>query len=296
VVRTPEPNPPIRSATNIEAIKPSPAPARVSFENLRVGHSYTRPELATLWGYKGYEALGRGAVTPTGTPYIILFITKEKQSFLPQYRDDLQGQRLVIEGENSHTADRRIVEAAARNDQIHLFYRERHHEPFAYMGEIYLVAYDLRVGTPSHFEFGLNRFAAASQGDLETELLTHGAGIDDFIPDEEGRQFLRQHVTYERSPKNRARAIEIHGTSCLACGFNFNRAYGAVHAASYIEVHHLRSVTAGLTIPDPGKDLIPLCANCHSMAHRRRGRVLGLDELKALLLAAGAHNCQDQSV
>ena len=93
----------------------------VSFDKLVPGKSYTRPELAAAWGYASYEAISRGAVTPAGSPYVILFITKEKQSFLPQYRDELHGERLVIEGENSHTADDRIVGARAKGDEIHLF-------------------------------------------------------------------------------------------------------------------------------------------------------------------------------
>jgi putative restriction endonuclease len=34
---------------------------------------------------------------------------------------------------------------------------------------------------------------------------------------------------------------------------------------------------------DPETDLVPLCANCHAMAHRRRATVTSIDELKALV-------------
>ena len=81
-------------------------------------------------------------------------------------------------------------------------------------------------------------------------------------------------------------ALKIHGTACLACGFDFNKVYGHTYARSYIEVHHVRSITQGIAVPDPAKDLAPLCSNCHSMAHRRKGQVLGVDELRALLKAA----------
>jgi 5-methylcytosine-specific restriction protein A len=258
----------------------------VSFGGLAVGKSYTRPQLAEMWGYGGYEAIARGAVTPAGTPYIILFITKEKQSFLPQYQDKLYGERLIIEGETNHAADRRLVEAASRKDEIHLFYRERHHEPFEYKGQIFLIAHELRADTPSHFEFSLSMTDAIAQGDLETELLTHGAEIDAFIPDAEGRRRMCQSIAYERSPRNRAQALKIHGTTCLACRFDFNKVYGAAYAANYIEVHHVRSITQGIVTPDPAKDLAPLCSNCHSMAHRRRGQVLGVEELRSLIEAA----------
>ena len=83
----------------------------VNFENIRLHSDYTRPQLAELWGFKGYEAISRGIVTPAGTPYIILFITKEKQSFLTQYEDVFKDGILEIEGETSHTADQRIIQA-----------------------------------------------------------------------------------------------------------------------------------------------------------------------------------------
>jgi 5-methylcytosine-specific restriction protein A len=33
---------------------------------------------------------------------------------------------------------------------------------------------------------------------------------------------------YERDPENRSKAIEIHGTSCVVCGFNFESEYGGL--------------------------------------------------------------------
>lgn len=118
----------------------------------------------------------------------------------------------------------------------------------------------------------------------EPELLARGIDSGDFIPDEEGRMVLRQHISYERSQKNRARAIELHGTVCSACGFDFDLVYGAEHARSYIEVHHLVSITRmkGETL-DPAKDLVPLCSNCHSMAHRSKEGILSVTAIKELL-------------
>lgn len=81
----------------------------VSFGEIFVGREYTRPELAEKWAYKGFEAISRGVITPRNTNFIILFITKEKQSFLIQYQDDFADGVLEIEGETSHMADNRIM-------------------------------------------------------------------------------------------------------------------------------------------------------------------------------------------
>lgn len=89
---------------------------------------------------------------------------------------------------------------------------------------------------------------------------------------------------YERNPQNRKRAIEIHGTTCMACGFNFGKFYGS-HGGNYIEVHH----TVPLSFVDeevevnPAEDLIVLCANCHRMVHRKKNHILTLLELQQLI-------------
>lgn len=110
----------------------------VTFDNIKAGSEYTRPQLAEMWGFRGYEAISRGIVTPSGTSLIILFITKEKQSFLTQYEDVFADGILEIEGETNHIADQRIVAADRNGDEIHLFYRKRHHMPFSYEGSIFL--------------------------------------------------------------------------------------------------------------------------------------------------------------
>jgi hypothetical protein len=40
-----------------------------SFDNIQIGSEYTRPEIAELWEYVGYEAISRGAATPRETPF-----------------------------------------------------------------------------------------------------------------------------------------------------------------------------------------------------------------------------------
>jgi predicted HNH restriction endonuclease len=59
--------------------------------------------------------------------------------------------------------------------------------------------------------------------------------------------------------------------------------YGAAHARGFIEVHHAVSITEVDGLVNPDADLLPLCSNCHSMAHRTDGRILTLKELRELL-------------
>jgi hypothetical protein len=102
----------------------------VTFDGLVVGGTYERPELAAMWGYKDWHAIGRGIVTPAKHNVVILFVTREKQAALTQYQDHFEGDELHMDGETNHAADQRIVTASSAGDQIHLFYRDRHHSPF----------------------------------------------------------------------------------------------------------------------------------------------------------------------
>ncbi|MCL1152576.1 HNH endonuclease [Shewanella chilikensis] len=127
----------------------------VSFEKLNIGQEYERPYLADIWGYKGFQAISRGVVTPSGTKFIILFVTKQKQEALTQYNDYLDGDLLHWEGEKKHSSDTRVINARSANDEIHLFYRDIHHTPFVYYGQIHLKEHRLLSSSPSQFVFSI---------------------------------------------------------------------------------------------------------------------------------------------
>lgn len=76
-------------------------------------------------------------------------------------------------------------------------------------------------------------------------------------------------TSYERSRVNRSLCLAYHGYDCKACGISLWKKYGDV-ARSFIHVHHLIPVAAaGEGTPDPINDMVPLCPNCHGVAHLR---------------------------
>lgn len=100
----------------------------------------------------------------------------------------------------------------------------------------------------------------------------------------EGKVIFTYSKKYERDPQNRAKAIAYHGSKCILCGFDFEEVYGA-RGKGYIEIHHinpLSSVGEEKEI-NPITDLIPVCANCHRMIHRRKNDVLSIDLMKKLI-------------
>lgn len=253
----------------------------VTLDSLVIGNEYDRPELARLWGYETFHALGRGVVTPRGQDIIVLFITLNQQPALPQYENRFDGELLWIDGEEGHRADSRLAESR-NSDHVYLFYREKDHTPFRYSGEVWLVEAFLTVGAqPSRFVF-TTRSYLPEEADRTLAAMQVQDDDEPSAFDTEGQRKLRLHIVYERSRKNRSRAIKIHGCRCQVCDFDFDATYGPDLASSYIEIHHLRSITeiAGGCI-DPALDLAPLCANCHRMAHRRRTEIVPLQELKS---------------
>jgi hypothetical protein len=125
----------------------------VSFAQIEVGSSYSRNELAAMWGYADYQALARGVVTPRDENKVILFVTEEKQASAEQYHDRLDGDKLDWEGPNDHFAEERILAASRAGHEIHVFHRERHHTNFTYCGEFTVVDCQRFVDRPSKFSF-----------------------------------------------------------------------------------------------------------------------------------------------
>ena len=93
---------------------------------------------------------------------------------------------------------------------------------------------------------------------------------------------------YEQDPDARRACIAHNGSSCAACGFSFEEQYGAI-GADFIPVHHLVPVSllgSGYEL-DPITDLIPLCANCHAMAHVGVDNPRTVAELRRIIGGAG---------
>lgn len=88
---------------------------------------------------------------------------------------------------------------------------------------------------------------------------------------------------YERSRINRMLCIELHGTACRVCGFQFEEVYGTT-GRGFVHVHHVVPVSriGADYVINPRVDLVPVCANCHAMLHRR-DPPFSVEELRSLM-------------
>jgi 5-methylcytosine-specific restriction protein A len=92
---------------------------------------------------------------------------------------------------------------------------------------------------------------------------------------------------FERDPELRRVAVAHRGSACHACGMDFEQGYGVT--AELIQVHHitpLELLDAGYEV-DPLVDLIPLCPNCHVVAHSRWPEPLTVEEIRSRLRTSG---------
>jgi putative restriction endonuclease len=112
----------------------------------------------------------------------------------------------------------------------------------------------------------------APRRDLETEYF-------------DGTRKVRYSTFYERNPNLRKLAIEIHKLTCKVCDMNFAQRYGSL-GQGFIHVHHLTPLhSTGRVAINPERDLTVVCPNCHYMIHRPKGKILTIEELRAVLAA-----------
>lgn len=109
--------------------------------------------------------------------------------------------------------------------------------------------------------------------------------------EEEGASKSELLTKYERSHLNRSLCLAYHGYNCKACGINLKDKYGDI-ARDFIHVHHLNPISeSGIIKPDPIKDFVPLCPNCHAIAHLKNPP-LTVEEIQKILKENGNTNTQ----
>ena len=113
----------------------------------------------------------------------------------------------------------------------------------------------------------------SSNKESDKENLTEAEKLEEsFETKPEGSVKKYYGKRYERDPKNRKKAIELHGTTCAVCGFDFEKVYGE-RGKGFIEVHHTEPLgsLSEEKIINPQTDLVPVCSNCHRIIHRPIG-------------------------
>lgn len=80
---------------------------------------------------------------------------------------------------------------------------------------------------------------------------------------------------------------------CSACNFNFENFYGEI-GNGFIEIHHLNPIFAReesfeQSINEALNGVVPVCANCHRIIHRKNDQLLSILSLQELIRANGVY-------
>jgi predicted HNH restriction endonuclease len=88
---------------------------------------------------------------------------------------------------------------------------------------------------------------------------------------------------HERNRDARSKCIEHYGSACNVCGFTYSKFYGPL-GNDYIQVHHISPISKATSSRkvDPILDLRPVCANCHSIIHKKYPPY-SIEEVKELI-------------
>jgi 5-methylcytosine-specific restriction protein A len=261
-------------------------------EKLSIGQVYTRAELADMFGLGATTGgnLHTWIFRPDKQRFnsYWMFVTAKKTSDRPQVVDRLEDDILHTEGQAKQMTDSWIKNHIADGIEVVVFFRNKKNE-YAGGGFRYEGVFEYRDheegSKPTKFRLvrvnDLDSLEEVAARDIEAEDLERGY--------REGAK--RQTLTnkYERDPRARAAAVQLHGVRCIACGFLFSEFYGG-HGDGYIQVHHLKSIASyGEVVEiDPAKDLTVVCSNCHSMIHRRPNEPLSIADLRAMIANAKA--------
>lgn len=148
----------------------------------------------------------------------------------------------------------------------------------------YVLGY--RIGLASRAEIG-QVFDSACQFAPTTSDDAKGAEVEGGLEVPTGHEGTPSVVLsnrYERDPKLRELCLKLKGRVCFACGFDPTKEYRHERASKVIEVHHIFELATFRREHkvDPSKDLVPLCPNCHRMAHKTRP-AMNVEKLKELI-------------
>lgn len=193
-------------------------------------------------------------------------------------------------GQNMHANDKRIASnfMGQGGDVLLFFYRNTSKDDYKFYGEVELIDFTINTTKPSLFTLikidGNTDSVDFEDPVFQDFLESHDLNLVD-KKYSDGKSIIVKHIRYERNPKNRKKAIQLHGNICSICKMDFNAKYGSELARDYIEVHHIvpLSKTKEQEI-DPSKDLIPVCSNCHRMLHRRKNSSITIDDLKRIVI------------
>lgn len=232
-----------------------------------IGKNYSRNEIANLLSTSDSN-LNNGVFKPKGKSFVLIFVTENKTKDRTPYKDFLEGDILEWDGQLKGRTDDLVIHHLSLDLDLILMYRlsrnQRPDHSFICFGRLEYIKHE--GSNPSHFYLRLVDANAIGNPLDDREMLEPflRIGAEGKITESIVRRF-------ERNQKLREVAIELRGSTCELCSFDFKKVYGKI-GEGFVEVHHITPLSEIREEhkTDASIDLIVLCSNCHSMIHREK--------------------------
>lgn len=270
----------------------------INLTSFKLGSLYSKKEIAEL-----------GGISPPENPYdfggftalqnsVLVFINLERKDPLPHqsriFENQLEGEMVYTDSQPSNTMMTPIIKRISDPaEDVRLFTRLKPKmngkvQPFCYLGRIQCVDQYGSEPVRLHWKLldylqlfqnpnyqlltGDKPFSSRPSKNEDSIKLSQGAIPPQISSFSEGAKQVVTGNRYERDTIARSICIKHHGTICWVCGFDFQTCYGSL-GGGFIIVHHRIPIAIrakeGKYELDPVRDLVPLCANCHAMVHRK---------------------------
>jgi len=135
----------------------------IRFDEIKVGSTWTRNELAVKWNLQGPMFLYKGCVSSKASLYVILFYTEDNNL---GYNDSFDGVTLIADSDAAHKTDQAKIDAFNGHKEVHLFYRKKSTDRFTYYGKLKVVNYNIHTEKPYRFEYTVLNPICIDNGDL----------------------------------------------------------------------------------------------------------------------------------
>lgn len=205
---------------------------------------------------------------------LILFLDLEKRSFEELFRcnhyDPIKEQIGVVLKPGSHSAQPALKALIDGKSTFEVFAKwGGSSRKFLYFGRPTIISYHDNVLT-SPTDFSAMFLVNISQPEWENNEFKNVQLVDGNVDGKlEGRALEVKLNKFERDPYLRSACIQLFGSDCSICSFNFEDKYGIL-GRGYCQIHHIvpLSEIREEHYVNPYTDLIPVCPNCHAMLHR----------------------------
>lgn len=217
------------SPSNINSPQP-PASTTLTSDKLTLEKVYTRNDLRELFGITD-ATINTGVFQPKGTSSVWLFITEKRTADRTLYRDQLQGDFLYWEGQNTGRKDELVINHQTLGLELLVFFRKKESEHpgsgFRYLGPF---IYSSHTGNkPANFVLQRKRNSTS-------HVLPTDADTDDFDPTsvEDARERISCSITQRRGQKTfRDDLIATYNGRCAITGCSVLDVLEAAHIHPY---------------------------------------------------------------